>query len=179
MRVIASITLLLVSASSLMAYESAFPPTQPGVTELKTLPAGTLLKAAAGGDYFARSGGLFRPLFNYISTHDIKMTVPVEAQVDDAAMFFWVGRTELDKVRPASGGVEIVRIPERRVAVRGARGGYNRTNFERTRDELNGWIAAQGTLEAAGPAYAVYWNGPFTPWFLKEYEVHVPVRTKD
>lgn len=177
MRVLAFL-LLLIPTPLLMAYESAFPKTAPGASELKTLPAGTLLKAAAGGDYFARSGGLFRPLFNYISDHDIKMTVPVEAQIDDAAMFFWVGRTELDKVRPATGGVEIIRMPERRVAVRGARGGYNRPNFERTRDELLRWLAAQGSLEAAGPAYAVYWNGPFTPWFLREYEVHVPVRPK-
>jgi hypothetical protein len=176
---VAAILLLLVSASPLMAYESAFPPTKPGTSELKTLPAGTLLKAAAGGDYFARSGGLFRPLFNYISTHDIKMTVPVEAQIDDAAMYFWVGRTELDKVRPAGGGVEIIRVSERRVAARGARGGYNRQNFERTRDELLRWVETQGALVATGPAYAVYWNGPFTPWFLREYEVHVPVRPKD
>jgi hypothetical protein len=176
MRVVA--LLLLICVPPLMAYESAFPPTKPGTSELKTLPAGTLLKAAAGGDYFARSGGLFRPLFNYISAHDIKMTVPVEAQIDDAAMFFWVGRTELDKVRPAGDGVEIVQIPERRVAARGARGGYNRPNFARTREELHRWIDAQGGLEATGPAYAVYWNGPFTPWFLREYEVHVPVRPK-
>ena len=30
----------------------------------------------------------------------------------------------------------------------------------------------------AGPAYAVYWNSPFTPWFLKRYEVHVRVRPR-
>lgn len=178
MRVLAFL-LLLIPTPLLMAYESAFPPTPPGTSELKTLPAGTLLKAASGGDYFTRSDGLFRPLFNYISAHDIKMTVPVEAQIDDAAMFFWVGRTELDKVRPATGSVEIIRIPERRVAARGARGGYNRQNFERTREELICWLAAQDALEAAGPAYAVYWNGPFTLWFLREYEVHVPVRPKD
>jgi hypothetical protein len=28
---------------------------------------------------------------------------------------------------------------------------------------------------AAGEAYAIYWNSPFVPGFLKRYEVHVPV----
>jgi hypothetical protein len=163
---------------SAMAYEQAFPPTAPGAAELKTLPAGTLLKAAKTGDYFAEDNRLFRPLFNYISAHDIKMTVPVEARIEDAAMCFWVGRAELAKVAGDKAGVEVVQIPERRVASLGAKGSYSRGNFEKTRDALLGWLAAQPGVEAAGPAYAVYWHGPFTPWFAKRYEIHVPVRPK-
>lgn len=179
MRRAAILLILLTQLPLLMAIESAFPPTAPGTRELKTLPAGTLLKASTRGDYFEQSGRLFRPLFNYISANDIKMTVPVEASMNGAAMYFWVGRTELDKVRPAGNGVEIVRIPERRVASLGARGGYNRENFERTRDELLRWIEEKGEVEVGGDAYAVYWDGPFTLWFRREYEVHVPVRAKD
>ena len=171
-------TTLVLLATSAMAYEQAFPPTAPGTAELKTLPAGTLLKSSQAGDYFAEDNRLFRPLFNYISAHDIKMTVPVEAQVENAAMYFWVGRTELDKVAGNKAGVEVVQIPERRVASLGAKGGYSRGNFEKTRDALLAWLASQPGVEAAGPAYAVYWNGPFTPWFAKRYEVHLPVRLK-
>ncbi len=29
---------------------------------------------------------------------------------------------------------------------------------------------------AAGEPFAVYWDGPFKPWFMKRAEVHVPVR---
>ncbi len=31
-------------------------------------------------------------------------------------------------------------------------------------------------LQITGEPYAVYWNGPFTLWFLKQFEVHLPVR---
>lgn len=163
---------------SVAAYEEAFPQTAAGRTELKTLPAGTLLKASAPGKYFEQSNRLFRPLFRYISERKIAMTVPVEARVDGAEMYFWVGRNEASKVNGNAPGVEVVKIPERLVASAGARGGYSESNFEATRAELLRWVQSQSGLEVAGPAYAVYWNGPFTPWFLRRYEVHVPVKRK-
>lgn len=173
----ASLLALLLPAAS-MATEQAFPPTPPGVNELKTLPAGTLLKAARKGNYFAESGGLFRPLFNYISTRDIKMTVPVEAQIEEAAMYFWVAPDEVPKATGPAAGVEVIRMPARQVASRGIRGGYSAANFEQARNELLAWLAGQPGVESAGAAYAVYWHGPFTPWLLKRSEVHVPVRSK-
>lgn len=166
----------LLFPASAMASQQAFPPTAPGTCEIKTLPAGTLLKAAKSGNYFAENNGLFRPLFNYISTHDIKMTVPVEAQIDSAAMYFWISPDEVTKLAGAAPGVEIVQLPARLVAARGTRGSYSQTNFEQTRTELLAWLAGQPGFEATGPAYAVYWNGPFSPWFAKRSEVHLPVR---
>ena len=41
--------------------------------------------------------------------------------------------------------------------------------------ELEAWLASQNAWRAAGAPYAVFWNGPFTPWFMKRFEVHVPV----
>lgn len=163
-----------------MSAEKAFPQSPAGRPEIKVLPAGMLLKSAAKGDYFESANGLFRPLFKYISKNDIAMTTPVEAQVGgpQAAMYFWVAQSERGKVRGGDGGVEVVELQERRVASLGARGGYSRENFETTRGELERWLAGRGEWEAAGPAYAVYWNGPFTPAFLKRYEVHVPVRAR-
>lgn len=178
MRFCPVLLLLLSLPFPAMAIEQAFPPTAAGSFELKTLPAGTLLKTSAEGKYFAESNRLFRPLFRYISANDIKMTVPVEAQIDHAAMCFWVAPSELAKVRPASDGVEVIQIPERRVASLGARGSYSEDNYAKTRDALLAWLAQRADVEAAGPAYAVYWNGPFTLWWMKEYEVHVPVRPK-
>lgn len=178
MRFNSTVLLLLFLPLPGMTYEQAFPPTPAGHSELKTLPAGTLLKATGSGNYFEQSNRLFQPLFRYISANDIKMTVPVEAQVEGAAMYFWVAPGELAKVGPARDGVEVIQIPERRVAALGARGSYSSENFAKTRDALLVWLAAQPNLEATGPAYAVYWNGPFTLWWLKEYEVHVPVRPK-
>ncbi|MFM8617320.1 MAG: heme-binding protein [Opitutaceae bacterium] len=161
-----------------MAYEQAFPPTASGVNELKTLPAGVLLKSAGQGEYFDRANDLFMPLFRYISRHDIAMTVPVEARIRDAAMYVWVAESQHAKVTGSEGAVVVEKIPERRVSSRGARGSYSRANFERTRDELLAWLATRPDVEVAGEAVAIFWSGPFTPWFVKRYEVHVPVRTR-
>lgn len=163
---------------SLMAAQEAFPPTQPGVSEVKVLPAGVLLKSQGKGNYFSESNRLFGPLFRYISSRDIAMTTPVEAKIDQAAMYFWVAPSEEAKVTGDAASVEVVRVPERRVASRGARGGYSEDNFARTRDELLAWVATQPELEIAGEPYAVYWHGPITPWFAKRSEVHVPVNLK-
>ena len=74
--------------------------------------------------------------------------------------------------------MEVINLPERRVASLGARGGYSRENFEQTRAALLAWLAKQPGVEAAGEPYAVYWNSPFTLWFVKRSEVHVPVRPR-
>ena len=161
-----------------MSAQQAFPQTDVGVCELKTLPAGTLLRSEGRGNYFADANGLFMPLFRYISSHNIAMTTPVEAQIDNAAMYFWVAAPERAKVTGSEGGVSVVEIPARQVAAFGGRGSYSRANFEEGRDTLLAWLRARPGVEPAGPAYAVYWNGPFTPWFAKRYEVHIPVTAR-
>lgn len=166
----------LVATTSLMAAEQAFPPSPVGTPELRTLPAGVLLKSSAPGSYFEQSNRLFRPLFNYISKHDIAMTTPVEAQIDGAAMYFWVAESQRGKVAGNSANVEVIEVPERHVASLGAKGGYSRENFEKTRDALLAWLATRQDVVASGPPYAVYWSPPFLPGFLKRYEVHIPVR---
>lgn len=169
--------LLFVLICSLnMAAEEAFPPSPVGEPEIKTLPAGVLLKASAPGRYFDQSNRLFRPLFRYISTHDIAMTTPVEAQIDGAAMYFWVAPSQRTKVAGNEGGVEVLEVPERLVASLGARGGYTEENFAKIRDQLLAWLGQQPKVEVTGPAYGVFWNGPFLPGFMKRFEVHVPVR---
>ncbi len=159
-----------------MAAEEAFPPSPVGEPEIKTLPAGVLLKAAAPGRYFDQSNRLFRPLFRYISNHDIAMTTPVEAQIDGAAMYFWVAPSQRTKVAGNEEGVEVIEVPERLVASLGARGGYSEENFNKVRDQLLAWLGAQPKVEATGPAYGVFWNGPFLPGFMKRFEVHVPLK---
>lgn len=157
------------------AYEQAFPRTEAGVIELKTLPAGRLLEAKGTGNYFSQSGSLFQPLFRYISRHDIAMTTPVEAQIEPGTMYFWVAPSQVEKAQPDSSPVRIIDVPERRVAAIGARGGYSQANFERARDLLLEWLAQQAGLRVEGEPFAVYWNGPMTPWFMKHFEVQVIV----
>lgn len=106
------------------------------------------------------------------------MTTPVEARIDSAAMLFWVAPAEQNKLAGNEAGVEIITVPPRRVASRGERGGYTRENFIEARTKLLAWVATQPDLAAAGEPYAVYWNAPFVPFFMKRFEVHVPVRTR-
>jgi hypothetical protein len=159
-----------------MAELQAFSPTAVGQAELKTLPAGVLLRHSGSGNYFSQANGLFMPLFRYIQRHEIAMTVPVEAQVDQAAMYFWVAESEAAKVAGNEAGVVVERRAARRVASLGARGSYSEKNFNATRERLLAWVREQPGVEPAGEPYAVFWSGPFTLGFLKRYEVHLPVR---
>jgi hypothetical protein len=167
----------LLLTTSAMATEQAFPPAEIGSPEIVTLPAGLLLKSTGQGSYFDHPSDLFMPLFRYISSHDISMTVPVEARIDSAAMYFWVSEAQRGKANENAGGVEVVEVKERKVARLGARGGYSEANFNRTRDVLVAWLRKQKEVEPSGEPYAVFWNGPFLPGFLKRYEVHIPVRS--
>ena len=87
-RSIIVLSLVTLTVPISMAAQQALPPTATGICELKTLPAGMLLKAEGRGNYFKDANGLFRPLFEYISAHNIAMTTPVEAQVENAATYF-------------------------------------------------------------------------------------------
>ncbi|MCF7688935.1 MAG: heme-binding protein [Cephaloticoccus sp.] len=159
-----------------MSATEAFPPTAEGQFELKTLPAGILLKSTSAKGYFEASNGLFGPLFRYISSHDIAMTTPVEARINPGTMYFWVAESEQSKVSGSAKEVEVVAQSERLVASIGVRGSYSEENFNRARDQLEAWLGQQADVAAIGPAYAVYWHGPFRPWFTKHSEVHIPIR---
>ena len=173
-----SLILSLCTLPLAMSAQTAFPPTPPDRNEIKTLPAGILLQTAGRGNYFDGADNLFGPLFRYISRHKIAMTTPVEARIESAAMLFWVAPAEQNKLAGNEAGVEIITVPARRVASRGERGGYTRENFIEARAKLLAWVATQPNLAAAGEPYAVYWNAPFVPFFMKRFEVHVPVRTR-
>lgn len=151
----------------------AFSKTDPGTIEIKELPAGRLLEAESGGDYFDDSNQLFRPLFNYIQRNGISMTTPVEAQMEPGKMFFWVADDQKDRAEQSTESVTVVDVPKRKVLSIGARGEYSESNFEKAKTLLVEWLEANDAVTPISEPYAVYWNGPITPWFLKTFEVHV------
>ena len=105
------------------------------------------------------------------------MTVPVEGRLDFAQMRFHLGPDARETVQRA-GPVRVVDAPSRRVARLGARGSYSKENVEAVRSRLEAWLDANPEWHAIGPAYAVFWNGPFTPWFMKRFEVHIGIEQK-
>ncbi|MEM0966753.1 MAG: heme-binding protein [Verrucomicrobiota bacterium] len=165
----------LLTGGSLFGYEQAFPQTPPGEIQVKELPAGVLLESNSDASYFASSGKLFRPLFDYIDKRDIAMTTPVEAKVNPGEMYFWVAADEVDKVTGDTEQVRVVEVPERTVVSVGGRGSYSESNYREKEEELFAWLAANEQWKVVGDPVAVYWNGPFTLWFLKKFEVMVEV----
>ncbi|MDA0347286.1 MAG: heme-binding protein [Verrucomicrobia bacterium] len=171
--------ILIIQSPFIMAYEKAFEPTEPGITELKELPSGRLLEARGDGSYFDSSNSLFRPLFQYIQKNDIAMTTPVEARMDPGAMYFWVSSAQEEKASSDAANVRVIDVPKRTVVAHGSRGSYSQNNFEKAKVILLEWVDSQEEMEAVGEPFAVYWDGPFTPWFLKTFEVQVEVRPKN
>jgi DNA gyrase inhibitor GyrI len=160
------------------AYEAAYPKTPNGQIEIKKIPASRLMVTESPGSYFDSNNELFSRLFRYISSNDVAMTVPVEAEINNARMKFYVGSPDSGKDLRDRGEVKVVSVPERSVAAIGIRGSYSKDKFEENRAKLESWLQANARYASAGDAYAVYWDAPFKPWFLKHSEVHIPVAKK-
>jgi glutathione peroxidase len=158
-----------------MSYESIYPRTPVGTIEIKKLPARTTLIASAPGDAFKDRNATFRKLFNYINQNQISMSVPVAASASTNEMIFFAGLGAQPQALPASGDVRVKTLPETTVASIGLRGGYSRSNYDEGLKRLNVWLAGQTEWRAQGEPYAVYWNSPFVPWFLRKSEIHQPL----
>ena len=161
------------------AYEQAFPKTPVGEIEVKTMPASKLIACHGQGDYFDRSDSLFRPLFRYIQENDIAMTTPVEAEIKPGVMYFYIGAVAAKRQLAKTDAVDVVELPERTVLSVGLRGTYSGENFAKGEALLRAWLAKQAGYRATGPARAIYWNGPFTPWPLKRSEIHLPIERSE
>ncbi len=166
----------LVVAQTVRAYESAYPMTEVGVCEIKTLPAGVVLRARSEREYFRENNGLFRKLFEAIQQNQVPMTTPVEAGIRPGTMVFYLDpkSAERSDLR-LGGGVERLERRERVVASIGIRGGYSKESFAKNSEKIEKWLKAQAGWKRVGEPYAVYWNSPFVIWFLKRSEVHLPV----
>lgn len=167
---------IIVSSAKLGAVSEAYPRTAPGDLELKTLPAARWMRTESANDYFAGDNGLFMKLFRYIDSNKIPMTAPVEAGIKPGTMVFYMDEASAKRADLAeTSQVKLSSVPERRVAAIGIRGSYSRENYEEALTELKAWLAKRTDVKAAGEPYAVYWNSPFVPFFLKQSEVHILV----
>jgi effector-binding domain-containing protein len=172
------IMLMISLPSEAQGTAKMYPRTPPGVIEIKTIPEARILVTEADGSYFDESNQLFGRLFSYIKAHEIPMTAPVEGSLDeDARMTFYVGPQAGHEELDDQGKVRVLLLPERTVASIGARGSYKEKNVRKYLEKLESWLAEKPDHEVAGPAYSVFWNPPFIPWFLRHFEVHIPIRS--
>ena len=90
-------------------------------------------------------------------------------------MIFFVGAGAKAQPLPATNGVRVQTLPEITVLSIGVRGRYSRANYDGGVKRLTAWLAGQSQWRTNGAPYAVYWNPPFVPWFLRKSEIHQPV----
>lgn len=166
---------LAFSIQTMSAIEQAFPKTNVGAIEIKTLPAAHLIASQSDRPYFSDGNGLFRPLFRYISSRDISMTTPVEAEIEPGVMYFYIGEDAIEKAQKGTDEVTIHQLPARTVASVGGRGSYSERNFRAAEAKLRKWLNNQKEYTITGDARGIYWNGPFVPGIFKRFEVHIPV----
>jgi effector-binding domain-containing protein len=163
---------------NLMGFEAMHEKTPVGEIKVLQLPARTALEANTGQSYFSENNGLFRTLFRYISKHDLSMTTPVEAEIEPGKMRFFVGGKDANKSRPTTDSVTVKELKPMQVLAIGIRGSYSEENFTENKTALLNWLKENPDYEQAGSAYAVYWDGPFIPWFLKRSEIHLPIQPR-
>ena len=179
MTLLGSVCVVLVASTLLgiraFAFDRLYEPTPVGQVEVKDLPARRALSSRAEGTYFQRDNRLFMNLFDYIKENDIAMTVPVEAEIDNAEMRFFVGDGHPEAALQSQGAVTVGELPARQVVSLGVRGAYTEEAFTRARQRLQRWLAQRPQWRAIAPPYAVYWNGPYVPSPLRRSEVHIPI----
>ena len=179
MRVVLTLLPVLFLANSLSTYEAMYEKTPVGEIKVITLPGRTALESKTEGSYFRSDNGLFRKLFRYISSNDIAMTVPVEADIEPGRMRFFVGGKDSARKIISTSDVKVRKIKPQQVLSIGVRGSYSMERFNRNKRKLTEWLAKSGEYEPAAEAYAVYWDGPFVIGFFKRSEVHLPIKPKE
>ena len=162
-------------ARQALGFDRLYDRTPVGTIEVKELPARKALAASASGSYFQRDNQLFMTLFDFIKTHDIAMTVPVEAEVDSAQMRFFVGADNSKSDVTSSEAVAVTEMPSQTVLSIGIRGAYSDPSFQRGRKALEQWLNGNTEWRAVAEPYAVYWDGPYMPVPFRRSEVHIRI----
>ena len=106
------------------------------------------------------------------------MTTPVEADINPGKMRFFVGEKDLKKPTPNTSAITVRDLEPMTVVAIGIRGSYSEENFKENKNALLKWLEENPSYVQTGPAYGVYWDGPFIPWFLKRSEIHLPIQPR-
>lgn len=161
-----------------MAYQSAYPKTTVGKIEIKDIPASLVMEASGqeNATYFKDrgSGSSFMKLFRYIQSNNMPMTTPVEVNVNANTMRFYADSETRDMKNTSD--VNAMHLPARKVLSIGIRGSYNQENYDKGTQKLKQWLSKQSDFTAINEPYAVFWDSPYVPFFLKHGEVHIPVK---
>lgn len=176
MRIIITLILIVMAGGVVSAYDKAFDKTSSGNIEIKTIPEHKVITSYSDKQYFQTDNGMFMKLFRYIDSNQVSMTVPVKSDVTTPQMSFYILGNDLKKELESDDSVTVNTIPSQTVISYGAKGAYNEKNFKDGVKKVQEWLKQNPKYSKTGDPYCVYWDGPFKPWFMKHYEVHIPVK---
>ena len=194
---LAVLGVVIVGALLFGAYSAAsaplpkgFPaPTGDGKIDVKQYPAYRSATVRVKGDLRSASSRGFSPLFRHISSNDISMTAPVEAQYpvatlqanaepqgDTAVSFLY---QSLDIVpQEVEQDVEVEDTPPMTVVSFGVRGGYDYDIYTKGVEQLQDWLTAHPEYSVVGPPRRFFYDGPFIPDALKRSDIQIPIQRR-
>ncbi len=76
--------------------------------------------------------------------------------------------------QPRDARVALRQVPAQKMAVIRYSGTWSEKNYAQHKSELESWMQQAGLTSAGTPIWARY-NPPFTPWFLRRNEIHIPI----
>jgi hypothetical protein len=104
----------------------------------------------------------------------IAMTAPVLSETGSIAFIMPEGFTLETTPEPLDDRVKIVEIPERVVAALRFSGRWSNSIFKKKSEEMLKELANAG-IKTAGQVFAMRYNGPYTPWFMRRNEVAIMI----
>ena len=114
MKYVALFLALASPAVLVRGYEEVQPKTPVGKIVVLDLPPRTALETTSGEPYFSSSDGMFRRLFRYIQKNDIKMTTPVEVDINPGKMRFFVGSKDIQRKGVGDQNVDVTNLKARK-----------------------------------------------------------------
>jgi hypothetical protein len=152
--------------------------------ELRRYPKHVLVQVSVVGDFMSAGNQGFGPLVRYISGNNqtnqrIAMTAPVlqssETEQRHNVSFVLPEGFDIAQVPlPADARVQIVEVPERRVAALRFSGSWRESRFEDYAEQLRQAVAAAG-LKPIDEVYFARYDPPWKPGFLKRNEALIVV----
>jgi effector-binding domain-containing protein len=109
-----------------------------------------------------------------VVSEQIEMTAPVLSDKASLAFVMPEGYTTETAPEPLNEEVKIVEVPERLVAALRFSGRWTKSSFNAKSKELLNELAT-ANLKTKGNAFAMLYNAPFTPWFMRRNEVAIEV----
>lgn len=137
-----------------------------------------------------QNGEAFNILFRFITGNNrkkatVEMTAPVISEKidmtapvlsDSESMAFVMPENfQLETTpEPVDTRIEIQQIPERDLAVLRFSGRWTESNFRKKSKELLDALG-KAQVKTKGSVFALLYNSPFTPWFMRRNEVAIEI----